>query len=64
MLTGKRPTRLFATGYRFGSGRVLAVVRPAAPAEQFAVLAAYGGVDVIVIAQAANTGLTGGSPVR
>lgn len=61
LLTGEAHTRRFATGYRFGGGPVLAVIRPATPLEQFEAFAACVEADVIVIAQAANTGLTGGS---
>lgn len=61
VLTGDGSTRPFATGYRYGSGPVLAVVRPASPLEQFRAFEACIAADVIVIVQAANTGLTGGS---
>ena len=61
VLTGDGSTRPFATGYRYGSGPVLAVVRPATPLEQFRAFEACIAADVIVIVQAANTGLTGGS---
>lgn len=61
VLTGEGATRAYATGYRYGGGPALAVVRPATPLEQFRVFAACVAADVIVIAQAANTGLTGGS---
>lgn len=61
VLTGEAHTRPFATGYRYGSGPVLAVVRPATPLEQFRAFEACIAAGVIVIAQAANTGLTGGS---
>lgn len=61
VLVGTPRTRRFATGYRYGSGPVLAVVRPATPLEQFEAFAACIKAGVIVIAQAANTGLTGGS---
>src|SRR5690606_13103322 len=47
--------------YRFGDGKVLAVVRPGTLLEQWRVLEACVANDVIVICQAANTGLTGGS---
>ncbi|MFT3814072.1 MAG: D-lactate dehydrogenase [Acidovorax sp.] len=61
VLTGDAPTRRYRTGYRFGSGRVLAVVRPGTLVEQWRVLAACLAARVIVITQASNTGLTGGS---
>lgn len=53
--------RRYTTGFRFGRGRVLAVVRPASLIEQWRVLQACIQADTIVIPQAANTGLTGGS---
>lgn len=59
--TGERRTRRYRTGYRFGNGAVLAVVRPGSPIEQWRVLARCVAADVIVIPQASNTGLTGGS---
>ncbi|MET3473104.1 D-lactate dehydrogenase [Novosphingobium sp. 1529] len=61
VLTGSDATRAFATGYRYGTGDVLAVVRPGTPLEQYHAFCACVAADVIVIAQAANTGLTGGS---
>lgn len=61
LLTGDKETRPFRQGYRFGSGPVLAVVQPGSLVEQWRVLRACIGAGVIVIAQAANTGLTGGS---
>lgn len=61
VLVGDRATRRFRRGYRFGEGPVLAVVRPGTLVEQWRVLEACVAAGVIVIAQAANTGLTGGS---
>ena len=61
VLTGLERTRRFRTGIRFGSGAALAVVQPAGLVEQWRVLAACVAADKIVIMQAANTGLTGGS---
>jgi len=61
VLSGDRPTRRFRTGYRFGDGPVLAVVRPGTLVEQWRVLQAIVSAQAIVIMQAANTGLTGGS---
>jgi D-lactate dehydrogenase (quinone) len=61
VLTGARATRRFTTGYRFGSGAVLAVVKPGSLVEQWRVLRACVAANVIVIPQSANTGLTGGS---
>src|SRR4029077_1295460 len=48
-------------GFRFGSGPVLAVVRPGRLVEQWKVLNACVTANKIIIMQAANTGLTGGS---
>ncbi len=61
VLTDARKTRRYRTGIRFGSGRALAVVRPGSLVEQWRVLKACVQANVIVIAQASNTGLTGGS---
>ena len=58
---GERATRRFRKGYRYGDGEVLAAIRPATLLEQWKVLKACVAADVIVIFQAANTGLTGGS---
>ena len=48
-------------GHRTGEGPVLAVVRPGTLLEQWKVLQAAVAAGRIVIMQAANTGLTGGS---
>src|SRR6185437_13032810 len=61
VLTGDAATRRYRTGFRFGEGRALAVVRPATVLEQWRVLRACISANVIVITQASNTGLTGGS---
>lgn len=61
VLTGEKATRRYRQGFRFGSGSVLAVVQPGSLVEQWRVLRACVEAGVIVIAQAANTGLTGGS---
>ncbi|MGD0102868.1 MAG: D-lactate dehydrogenase [Rhodopila sp.] len=61
VLTDPRSTRRFRTGFRFGSGSVVAVVRPGSLVEQWRVLEACVAANKIVIMQAANTGLTGGS---
>lgn len=61
VLTASRATRRFARGFRFGGGRVEAVVRPGSLVEQWRVLKAAAAAGRIVIFQAANTGLTGGS---
>jgi len=61
VLTGDTKTRRYRTGIRFGAGKALAVVRPGSLVEQWRVLQACIGANVIVICQASNTGLTGGS---
>jgi D-lactate dehydrogenase len=61
VFTSDAQTRRYRTGYRFGNGRVLAVVRPGTLFEQWQVLAACVAARAIVITQASNTGLTGGS---
>ncbi|WP_326523539.1 D-lactate dehydrogenase [Sphingomonas sp.] len=61
VLTGDRATRPYTSGFRFGAGRVAAVVRPAGLVEMWRVLQLCVKADRIVILQAANTGLTGGS---
>ena len=61
VMTDPGQTERYRTGYRFGIGNALAVVRPATLGEQWQVLEACTEADVIVISQAANTGITGGS---
>ncbi|YCH22693.1 D-lactate dehydrogenase [Pseudomonas sp. D1-3] len=61
VLTDGQRTRRFRKGHRTGEGEVLAVVRPGTLLEQWRVLEAAVAADRIVIMQAANTGLTGGS---
>ena len=61
VLTSDNDTRLYRQGRRYGSGQVLAVVVPGTLLEQWQVLQAAVNADCIVIMQAANTGLTGGS---
>jgi D-lactate dehydrogenase len=61
VLTSHRATARFRTGFRFGAGNVLAVVRPGSLVEQWRTLHACHASGVIIIMQAANTGLTGGS---
>lgn len=60
-LTDDAKKQPFCKGFRFGSGKALAVVRPETLVEIWQVLKACVEADVIVIMQAANTGLTGGS---
>lgn len=61
VLTGEAEMRRFARGYRVGEGPVLAIVRPATLVEQWRVLRICIAAGIIIIPQAANTGLTGGS---
>jgi len=61
VLTGPEATRRFRSGIRFGSGPVVAVVRPGSLVEQWRVFKACVAANKIVIMQASNTGVTGGS---
>jgi len=61
VITDPSKTERYRTGYRFGTGNAIAVGRPATLWEQWQVLEACVAADVIVISQAANTGITGGS---
>lgn len=54
-------TRLYRQGRRYGAGQVLAVVAPGSLLEQWQVLKTAVDADCVVVMQAANTGLTGGS---
>jgi D-lactate dehydrogenase (quinone) len=60
VLSGPAATH-FATGYRSGGGPVAAVIQPGSLVEQWQAFRACIAADHIVIPQAANTGLTGGS---
>jgi D-lactate dehydrogenase len=51
----------YTKGYRFGSGKAMAVVKPGTLMEIWLILKACVEADVAIIMQAANTGLTGGS---
>ena len=61
VLTRPGQTYRYRTGFRSGSGPALAVVRPGTLMEQWRVLQACAAADKIILMQAANTGLTGGS---
>lgn len=61
VLTGDAETRWFRQGIRYGGGSVLAVVRPGNLLEMWRTLKECHTAGTIVICQAANTGLTGGS---
>lgn len=61
VLTSERATAPFRKAFREGQGPALAVVMPTTLWQQWQVLEACVDANVIVIMQAANTGLTGGS---
>lgn len=61
VLTDEHRTRRYRAGFRFGFGRAIAVVRPGSLLEQWRIVQACVAHGKIVIMQAANTGLTGGS---
>jgi D-lactate dehydrogenase (quinone) len=61
VLTKPESTLRYRKGFRFGDGPVLAVVRPGNLIEQWRVLKTCVTANKIIIMQAANTGLTGGS---
>ena len=61
VLTKPESTLRYRMGFRFGNGPALAVVRPGNLVEQWKVLKACVAANKIIIMQAANTGLTGGS---
>lgn len=61
LITDPNHTLPYCQGFRFGSGSALAVAIPGSLIEQWRILQACVSADVIVITQAANTGLTGGS---
>ena len=61
VITDPGKTQQYRTGYRFGEGAALAVVKPATLLQQWQVMKECVAADVIIISQAANTGITGGS---
>jgi D-lactate dehydrogenase (quinone) len=61
VLTNAQATEPYRTGFRCGRGAALAVVRPRSLIELWRVLEACVAADKVIIMQAANTGLTGGS---
>lgn len=61
VFTDDQHTRQYRQGRRFGEGKVFAVVCPGTLLQQWQVLQVAMAADCIVIMQAANTGLTGGS---
>ncbi|QIG53439.1 D-lactate dehydrogenase [Altererythrobacter sp. BO-6] len=61
LLTDQERTDRYSKGYRVGGGPVLAVVRPGTLLELWRAAETCTSHGVIMIVQAANTGLTGGS---
>ena len=61
VLTAKWKKHAFSKGWRYGEGEALAVVKPGTLLEIWNVLKLCVEENIIVIMQAANTGLTGGS---
>lgn len=61
VLTEPAQTERYRKGFRSGAGDALAVVFPGTLLEQWRVLQACVAADVIILMQAANTGLTEGS---
>ncbi|SFM88226.1 D-lactate dehydrogenase [Izhakiella capsodis] len=61
LLTDSRKTERYRKGFRSGSGEALAVAFPGSLLEQWRLLQACVDAEIMVIMQAANTGLTEGS---
>ena len=61
LLTADWKKQTYSKGWRYGEGDALAVVKPATLLDIWKILHICVKSDVIVIMQAANTGLTGGS---
>ena len=61
VITASWKKTTYSNGWRYGNGEALAVVRPGSLIELWKTLKVCLKADVIVIMQAANTGLTGGS---
>ncbi|MGB0480482.1 MAG: FAD-binding protein, partial [Flavobacteriaceae bacterium] len=61
VLTAQWDKQAYSKGWRYGEGEALAVVKPGTLLEIWDVLQVCVAADFIVIMQAANTGLTGGS---
>ncbi|WP_428945644.1 D-lactate dehydrogenase [Pantoea sp. FN060301] len=61
LLTDPGETERYRKGFRSGEGEALAVVFPGTLLEQWRILQACVAADVIILMQAANTGLTEGS---
>ena len=61
IITAKWNKQQYSKGWRYGEGEALAVAKPGTLLEIWKILQICVQADVIVIMQAANTGLTGGS---
>lgn len=61
VLTSKVRKAPYCRGYRFGSGAASLVVRPGTLKQLWMVIEVCVAADKVIIMQAANTGLTGGS---
>ena len=61
LITANWKKQSFSKGWRYGEGEALAVAKPGTLVEIWKILQVCVDFDVIVIMQAANTGLTGGS---
>ena len=61
ILTAEWSKRRYCKGWRYGEGDALAIARPGTLLEIWKILQICVDVDIVVIMQAANTGLTGGS---
>jgi D-lactate dehydrogenase len=61
LITDPKKTASYRKGYRFGHGKANAVIVPNSLLELWTVVQACVDADVIILMQAANTGLTGGS---
>ncbi|SVA02894.1 uncharacterized protein METZ01_LOCUS55748, partial [marine metagenome] len=61
ILTAEWSKQHYCKGWRYGEGKALAVAKPGTLLEIWKILQICVEADIIVIMQAANTGLTGGS---
>lgn len=61
VITSKWDKQSYSKGWRYGEGEALVVAKPATLLEIWKILVVCIESDVIIIMQAANTGLTGGS---
>ena len=61
ILTAQWSKQQYSKGWRYGEGEALAVAKPGTLLEIWQILRICVKADIIVIMQAANTGLTGGS---